>query len=172
MQRSSISGVLCALVTLVVVGGAQVPGWAQEMPDLSGTWVFVEDKSTAPPTIPRIFNTTGAPAGSNELVIVQTPAAVNMTVGGVEFIYALDGTERNISVEGRAGFPIGKASWEGQLLMVTLTQEVFSAARADYVKVPVNETYSVSNGALTIRRTRTHLNETTTSEELVYMRAP
>jgi hypothetical protein len=154
---------------LVVFSGTQVPGWAQNTPDLSGQWVFVEERSTATPTVPRIYNTTGAPAGSNELSIVQTPAAVNITIGGVEFTYRLDGTEGNVSADGRAGFPIGGGAWAGQRLVVTLTQEVFSAARSDYVKVPIVETYSVADGALTVGRTRTHLDGSTTSEELVYM---
>ena len=161
-----MSGVTYVLAALVVSGAL-----AQGGPDLSGRWVFVEEKSTATPTVPRIFNTTGAPAGSDELVIEQTPAAVNVTIGGVVLTYRLDGTEGNVSLEGRAGFPVGKAAWEGERLVVTLVQEVFSAAKLDYVKVPLSETYTVSDAMLTVRRTRTHLNGTTTSEELVYMAA-
>lgn len=172
MRRPSVSYVLYGLIAaLTLVVSTQVPGLAQHPPDLSGKWVFVPGKSTGTPTIPRIYNTTGAPAASDELVITQTQAAVNITVGGVDLIYRLDGTEGNVSADGRAGFPVGNATWEDQELMVSLTQEVFATAKMDYVKVPVHESYSVSGGMLIVKRTRTHLDGTTTSEELVYTKA-
>ena len=172
MRRPSVGYVLYGLIaTLALVVSAQVPSLAQHPSDLSGTWVFVPDKSMGTPMIPRIYNTTGAPAASGGLVITQTQAAVNITIGGVDLIYRLDGTEGNISAAGRAGFPVGSAMWEGQELIVSLTQEVFATAKMDYVKVPVHETYSVSGGMLIVKRTRTHLDGTTTSEELVYTRA-
>jgi hypothetical protein len=140
--------------------------------DLSGKWVFAADKSQGVPTVPRIFNTTGAPAGSNELLIAQTPAAVTVRIGGVELLYKTDGSSGNISADGRAGFPIGKAAWEGGKLVVTLTQEVFSAAKGDYVKAPIREVYSLADGVLTLERTRTHLDGKTDTQRLVYTKAP
>jgi hypothetical protein len=103
--------------------------------------------------------------------ITQTPSAVTVKVGGVTLIYRLDGTEGNISAEGKAGFPIGKAMWSGNKLVVTLKQEVFNAAKANYVKVPVAETYTVSDGMLTLERIVTKLDGSTLTQKLVYARA-
>ena len=166
MKRLSVGYALAAALAFVVA--AQVPSSAQKPADLSGKWVFVPAKSEGVPTVPRIFNTTGAPAGSNELVITQTAAAVKVKIGGVDLIYRLDGTEGSISADGRAGFPIGKAAWEGGKMVATLTQEVFSAAKGDYLKVPLKEVYSVASGVLTVERTRTHLTGKTDSQKLVY----
>lgn len=169
MQKPSIG---CLLgVTLALLAGASVPGSAQQSADVSGKWVFAKAKSEGVPSVPRIFNSTGAPAGSDELMITQTPAAVTIKIGGVVLIYRVDGTEGNISAEGRAGFPAGKATWEGGKLVANLVQEVFSAAKGDYVKVPLKEIYSVSDGTLTLERTRTHIDGKTTSERLVYTKA-
>jgi hypothetical protein len=158
-----------AVVVLVTAGVGSAA--AQKAPNLAGKWTFDKAKSQGAPTVPRIFNTTGAPAGSNELVITQSAAAVNVKIGGVDLIYRLDGTEGNISANGRAGFPIGKASWDGGKLVATLTQEVFSAAKGNYVKVPVKEVYSVSGGVLTVERTVTHLDGKTENQKLVYTKA-
>jgi hypothetical protein len=168
MQKPSIG---CVLGVTLLLAGASVPGSAQQSADVSGKWVFVKAKSEGVPSVPRIFNSTGAPAGSEELTITQTPAAVTIKIGGVVLLYRVDGTEGNISAEGRAGFPAGKATWEGGKLVANLVQEVFSAAKGDYVKVPLKEVYSLSDGALILERTRTHIDGKTTSEKLVYMKA-
>ena len=159
-------GILLAFLVLVAVGRLSA-----QTPDLSGKWVFAADKSQGTPTVPRIFNTTGAPAGSNELQITQTAAGVQVKIGGVELVYRTDGTEGNISADGRAGFPKGKAVWEGGKLVATLTQEVFSAAKSDYIKVPVKETYSVTDGVLTLERVRTHVDGKTDTQKLVYTKS-
>lgn len=169
MRKPSVGGVLG--VTLALLVGAGVAGSAQQSADVSGKWVLAKAKSDGVPSVPRIFNSTGAPAGSDELTITQTPAAVTIKIGGVVLIYRVDGTEGNISAEGRAGFPAGKATWEGGKLIANLVQEVFSAAKGDYVKVPLKEIYSVSDGTLILERTRTHISGKTTSERLVYAKA-
>ena len=169
MHRPAVGYVLGATVAMLVVAG--VPGAAQKSSDLSGKWAFAKAKSQGVPSVPRIFNSTGAPAGSEELLITQTPAAVSIQIGGVALVYRVDGTEGNISADGRAGFPVGKATWEDGKLVATLVQEVFSAAKGDYVKVPLKEVYSLSDGALMLERTRTHIDGKTTSEKLVYTKA-
>lgn len=167
LRTTKLSWGMLLAVLLLLVGGRM----HAQSPDLSGKWVFAADKSQGTPTVPRIFNTTGAPAGSNELEITQTPAAVKVKIGGVELIYRTDGTKGNISIDNRAGFPVGGAAWEGGKLVATLTQEVFSAAKSDYVKVPVKETYSLDNGVLTIERNRTHVDGKTDTQKLVYTKA-
>lgn len=166
MTTKRALGMVLALVVLAMVGRLQA-----QTPDLSGKYVFAADKSQGTPTVPRIFNTTGAPAGSNELEVTQTPAAVRVKIGGVELVYRTDGTTGNISADGRAGFPFGNATWEGGKLVASLTQEVFSAAKGDYIKVPVKETYSISDGVLTLERLRTHVDGKTDTQKLVYTKS-
>jgi len=166
MTMKRALGMVLALVVLAMVGRLQA-----QTPDLSGKYVFAADKSQGTPTVPRIFNTTGAPAGSNELEVTQTPAAVRVKIGGVELVYRTDGTTGNISADGRAGFPFGNATWEGGKLVASLTQEVFSAAKGDYIKVPVKETYSISDGTLTLERQRTHVDGKTDTQKLVYTKS-
>jgi hypothetical protein len=168
-RKSSLLALVAAALVLALVGASTVA--AQKPSDLAGKWVFDKSQSTSAPTVPRIFNTTGAPAGSNELVIAQNPKAVTIKIGGVDLIYRLDGTEGNISANGRAGFPVGKAAWDAGKLVATLTQEVFSAAKGNYVKVPLKEVYSVSGRVLTIERTVTHLDGKTENQKLVYTKS-
>lgn len=170
MHRGRLTNLVLATLVAVVSSGSF--GLAQKVPNLTGKWVFDMKMSDAKPTVPRIFNTTGAPAPSEELEITQTLAGVTMKMGGVALLYRLDGTEGNISVEGRAGFPIGKAVWQDGKLVATLVQEVFSPAKGNYMKVPLKEVYSVSGGNLILERTRTHIDGKTASEKLVYKKSP
>ena len=170
MKRSIDRTIFIAVLAWSCVAASQALS-AQKPSDLTGKWVFVPDKSQGTPTVPRIFNSTGAPAGSNDLVVTQNPKAVNVKIGGVELVYRLDGTEANISAEGRAGFPVGKAAFEGGKLAVTLIQEVFAPAKGNYIKLPLQETYSVADGLLTLERTRTHVDGKTDVQKLVYKKA-
>lgn len=169
MHRGSLRYLVLATMVAVVSMGSL--GLAQKAPNLAGKWVFDMKMSEVKPTVPRIFNTTGAPAPSEEMEITQTAAGVTVKIGGVALLYRLDGTEGNISLEGRAGFPIGKATWQDGKLVATLTQEVFSPAKGDYMKVPLKEVYSVSGGNLILERTRTHIDGKTASEKLVYKKS-
>lgn len=170
MRKSIELTILGAVLALIsVVAGTTLI--AQKPADLTGKWVFVPDQSQGTPTVPRIFNTTGAPAGSNDLVITQDPKAVKVKIGGVDLVYRLDGTDANISADGRAGFPVGKAAFSGGKLAVTMTQEVFVPAKGDYIKVPLQEAYSVTGGLLTLERTRTHVDGKTDVQKLVYKKA-
>jgi len=167
MTKKRTSGILLSVLVLFVAARLL----AQAPPDLSGTWIFVAEKSQGVPTVPRIYNTTGAPAASKDLQITQTPAAVRVKIGGVELVYRLEGPEGNISADGRAGFPVGKAAWEGAALVATLTQEVFSPADSNYIKVPIRETYTLSDGLLIVERVRTHLGGKTDTQKLVYTKS-
>jgi hypothetical protein len=91
-----------------------------------------------------------------------------VNIGDARLLYKLDGTEANISAEGRAGFPVGKAAWEKGRLVITLTQEVFNAAKGDYMKVPGKETYILSGNTLTVEKSQTMVNGSVQTKKLVY----
>ena len=54
---------------------------------------------------------------------------------------------------------------------MTLIQEVFAPAKGNYIKLPLQETYSVADGLLTLERTRTHVDGKTDVQKLVYKKA-
>lgn len=167
MKKGSIHSLLAALVLVVAV---QASGRAQ-VTDFSGTWVFEPSKSIGEPTVPRIFNTSGAKPTSPNLAIKQTPTEFSVGMGDAQLLYKLDGTEANISATGRAGFPVGKAMWDGGKLVIALTQEVFDATKGDYVKVAGKEVYRLDKGVLTVEKTQTLLDGTTQTRKLVYTKA-
>ena len=160
----------CLLAVLLLVVVVQASGWAQTT-DFSGTWVFEPSKSNGEPTVPRIFNTGGAKPTSPNLVIKQTPTELSVVMGDAQLLYKLDGTEANISATGRAGFPTGKTLWDGGKLVINLTQEVFNAAKGDYVKVTGKEVYRLDKGVLTIEKSENQLDGTTQSRKLVFTKA-
>lgn len=164
MIKSRLYVVAVALLLAVSVAA---PGWAQT-PNLSGTWKFEAAKSTGDPVVPRIFNPTGVKPTDPNLTIKQTPTELNVTIGDARLLYKLDGTEQNISAEGRAGFPVGKAGWEKGKLVINLMQEVFNAAKGDYFKVPGKEVYTLDRGVLTIEKSQTMVNGTIQTKKLVY----
>src|SRR5581483_11888469 len=47
------------------------------------------------------------------LVIKPTPAEITLVEGGISLKWKLDGSEESISALGRAGYPKGKAAWDG-----------------------------------------------------------
>jgi hypothetical protein len=162
-SRLSVMGVALALAASVAA-----PAWAQQTPNFSGTWKFEAAKSQGDPVVPRIFNPTGVKPTDPNLMIKQSPTELAVSIGDARLLYKLDGTEANISAEGRAGFPMGKAAWEKGRLVINLTQEVFNAAKGDYVKVPGREVYSLNGNTLTIEKSQTMLNGTTQTRKLVY----
>ena len=154
---------------LLLAMGVAAPAWAQTT-DLSGTWKFDASKSMGDPVVPRIFNPTGVKPTDPTLMIKQSPTELLVTIGDANLKYMLDGTEENISAEGRAGFPKGKTAWEKGQLVITLSQEVFNAAKGDYEMVPGREVYSVQGNTLMIEKSQTLLNGKVETKKLVYMK--
>ena len=159
--------VMAAALLLAV--SVAVPAWAQT-PDLSGTWKFDASKSMGDPVVPRIFNPTGVKPTDPTLMIKQSPTELRVSIGDANLKYMLDGTEENISAEGRAGFPKGKAAWKSGKLVISLSQEVFNAAKGDYQMVPGEEVYTLQGNTLMIEKSQTLLNGKVETKKLVYMK--
>lgn len=167
MTRSRFCFVAAVWVLAVSVSA---PAWAQT-PNFSGTWKFDAAKSTGEPVVPRIFNPTGVKPTSMDLILQQTPTELHLTMGEARLLYKLDGTEANVSADGRAGFPMGKASWDGRRLVINLTQEVFDAKKFNYVKVPGKEVYSLNGNVLTVEKSQTMLDGSVQTKKLVYTKS-
>ena len=197
MKRSIQSkGVLLAAV---VASGLSMPliGQAQ-ITNFSGTWTFDATKSTGKPETvslaggeaPDVVGSRrggndqraalglgGQPAGGREskppdpfrLVIKQSPKQIEMLDGGVALVFKLDGTEESVSALGRAGYPRGKAAWEGNKLALTTRQDVY-VGRAQFDARIIKYVYALERGTLTIERTDTFQGQTKTAK-LVYNKA-
>src|SRR5262249_30354395 len=86
--------------------------------------------------------------------------------GGVPLLFKLDGSENGISGIGRAGYPKGKAAWDGAKLVLTTRQDVY-IGHAQFETRTIKYTYSMSGATLTIDKTDTFQGKTKATK-LVY----
>ncbi len=185
------------VMAAVVACGFTLPLVSQaQTTDFSGTWMFDPSKSVGKPETvslaggeaPEVApdgriggagaaNAGGQPAGGREAkpidafrqVIKQSPSEINIVDGGVALVFKLDGTEQNISALGRAGYPKGKAAWEGNKLVLTTRQDVY-VGRAQFDTRTIKYTYSLDAATLTIEKTDNFQGQTKTTK-LVYNKA-
>jgi hypothetical protein len=196
MKRSIYSKYV--LLAAVVAFGWTMPAVSlAQTTDFSGTWNFDPSKSQGKPETvslaggeaPEVAsdgrigggggnaNLGGQPAGGREAkpidafrqVIKQSPTEINIVDGGVALVFKLDGTEQNISALNRAGYPKGKAAWEGNKLVLTTRQDVY-VGRAQFDTRTIKYIYSLVGGTLTIEKTDTFQGQTKTTK-LVYNKA-
>lgn len=177
--------------TVVCLLALPSPGWAQTV-DFAGTWTFDPAKSKGKPepvslaggespevtADGRIGGPAAAvgaqPAGGRaarpvdafRLVIKQTPTEINMLEGGVALVFKLDGSEQSISALNRAGYPKGKAAWEGNKLVLTTKQDVY-IGKAQFAPRTTKDVYSLEGGMLNIEKSESFQSDTKTSK-LVY----
>jgi len=185
------------VMAAVVACGLTLPLVSQaQTTDFSGTWMFDPSKSVGKPETvslaggeaPEVApdgriggggggNAGGQAAGGREAkpidafrqVIKQSPTEINIVDGGVALVFKLDGTEQNISALGRAGYPKGKAAWEGNKLVLTTRQDVY-VGRAQFDTRTIKYIYSLDGGTLTIEKTDNFQGQTKTTK-LVYNKA-
>jgi hypothetical protein len=183
--RVSLCAVVCA--SLSVIGSAQTT-------DFSGTWEFntkasqglPEPVSLAGGEAPAVeangrvsdggFAALAAAAGFQlgtgkavdafRLVIKQSADEFNVLDGGVPLLFKLDGSENGISAIGRAGYPKGKAAWDGGKLVLTTKQDVY-VGHAQFETRAIKYVYSMSGDTLTIDKTDTFQGKTKATK-LVY----
>lgn len=103
------------------------------------------------------------------LVIKQTPAEINLLDGGVSLAFKLDGSEQSISALNRAGYPKGKAAWDGSKLVLSTRQDVY-VGHAQFDTRATKDVYSLDGGMLTIEKTDSFQGKTQ-STKLVYSKA-
>jgi len=183
------------VAAVLVVCGLAMPGVARaQTPDLSGTWMFDQAKSQGRPEPVSLAGGEspevtaegrigggggggGQAAGGRDskavdpfrLVIKQTPMEINMVDGGVPLVFKLDGSEQSISALGRAGYPKGKAAWQGNKLVLTTKQEVY-VGKAMFDTRTIVYTYTMEGSTLTIDKTDSFQGKTATTK-LVYNKA-
>lgn len=174
------SGLMILAVAAVALLG-MAPAAVAQVTDFSGTWSFDAAKSTGKPEpvslaggeAPEVTSdgrvgAGGIPGGGNfalqpaggrnakevdafRLVIKQTPSDVNILDGGVALAFKLDGTEQNISALNRAGYPKGKAAWDGDKLVLSTRQDVY-VGHAQFDSRTTKDVYSIQGGMLTIEK--------------------
>jgi hypothetical protein len=121
---------------------------AQGRTDFSGTWNVDTAKSDPAP------QGRGGGGATTKLVITQTAADMTVVVttgrGEAKTTYKLDGTEMKETMA--MGESRAKVSWAGPSLVVNRVQNVTTPQGA--VEITSQETYSMSNGLLTLVTTR------------------
>ena len=137
---------------------------AQAIPDLSGTWIVDAAKSDpAPPA-------TGRGRGNvNQMVIVKTDETLTVTLGGANYIYNLDGSERTGPPGGETK---SKIATDGGKVVVTWKREYFAGPDKGYQTSTGRDTYTVSGGVLTVERMTALPGEAPQTRKTVYNKAP
>lgn len=184
-MKRALAAVVAGVLTLPLIARAQ-----SGPTDFSGSWTFDQAKSTGKPApvslaggespelkddgrvigcafaIALGLPQTGSNADFFKLVIKQSPGEINVTEGGVALKWKLDGTEDSVSALGRAGYPKGRAAWEGSKLVLTTKQDVY-VGHAMFEARTTRDVYSVQGGTLTIDKGETFKGKTET-KKLIY----
>jgi hypothetical protein len=153
MQKS----IVAALAMFLALGTLAS---AQSAPDLSGTWTLDAAKSDPEPTAGRAGR-AGAGRGptTNQLVMAQTPTDVTVRQGNLNIDYKLDGTETFYFQQGEVR---ATAKWDGPALVVSWKKEFYAGPREGYVTTTGKDSYSVSGAVLTVEKSTTTPQGTTT----------
>jgi hypothetical protein len=143
---------------LLLIATLGITGAAQSRPDLSGTWVPVDNIGTQPPLPPPTPDgppPPPPPPRTISLTIAQSPAQITVDrrvdVSGQEtvhtFLYRLDGTD-TVNQMGVLTFRT-RASWDADSLVLSSTASAEGNAIGD-----VKETYRMVDGNLLVETTR------------------
>jgi len=150
-------------VAVVVLSVAVAGMSAQAIPDLSGRWVADAAKSDPAPA--------GAGRGRgnpNEMVIARADDTITVTLGGANYIYNLDGSERTGPPGGETK---SKMAWDDGTLVVTWKREFFAGPDKGYVTSTGRDTYTRSANVLTVERTTALPGEPAQTRKTVYNKA-
>ena len=159
----------------MLIAGLVAIGAAQTRPDLSGTWIPVENSSTQPPLPPATPDgppPPPPPPRTLSLDIAQSPSQLTIDrrvdAGGREtvhsFVYRLDGTQTVnrmdiLTFRTRAG-------WDGDSVVLSSTVSAEGNAVGD-----VKEVYRLMDGNLVVETTR-RIPAGTFSSRTVHTRKP
>ena len=142
----------------LLIASLGIMGAAQSRPDLSGTWVPVDNVAAQPPLPPPTPNgppPPPPPPRTISMTIAQSPSQITVDRraddSGQErvhtFVYSLDGTE-TVNHMGVLTFRT-RASWDGDSLVLSSTASAEGNAIGD-----VKEIYRLVDGNLVVETTR------------------
>ena len=137
---------------------------AQAPPDLSGTWLV--DAAKSDPAPPSAGRGRGNP---NVMVITKGDGTLTVSIGGANYIYNLDGSERTGPPGGETK---SKIAWDGGRLVVTWKREYFAGPEKGYLTSSGRDTYTLAGTVLTVERMTNAPPQPQQTRKTVYSKAP
>jgi hypothetical protein len=153
--------VAVAIATLSAAGVA-----AQSTRNLSGTWTLDAAKSDPLPAPQAGGRGRG---NQSQMVITQSSTEITIAVGGANYIYNLDGSERTGPPGGETR---SKITWDGGTLVVTWKREFFAGPEKGYLTSTGKDTYVLDGSVLTVERTTVQPSQPPQTRKAVYVRTP
>ena len=163
-MRNATMGRCFVATAIAAVTAAGVTG--QSTPNLTGTWTIDAAKSDPPPPSPAGGRGRG---NQNQMVITQTATELTVAVGGANYIYNLDGSERSGPPGGETK---SRIAWEGATLIVTWRREYFAGPDRGYVTSTGKDTYVLAGNVLTVERTTALPSQPAQTRKTIYVKAP
>ncbi|HVZ21305.1 MAG TPA: hypothetical protein VG871_09605 [Vicinamibacterales bacterium] len=151
------------VVVAIGAAGASVAS-AQTPPDLSGTWIVDQAKSDPAPQ--AVGRGRGNP---NVMAIMKDANTLTVSVGGADYIYNLDGSERTGPPGGETK---SKIAWDGGTLVVTWKREYFAGPDKGYLTSTGRDTYRLAGNVLTVERMTNAPPQPPQTRKTVYTKAP
>lgn len=120
--------------------------------------------------VPEAGGVTAAPVDINQLVVKQSAIDLDLQTAGFALRYKLDGTEDTISALQLPNWPKGKATWDGNKLVLTTTRQVY-IGRNEFAPRNTKEVFSLDGNVLTIETTENPPQGSPVTKKLVFNRA-
>ena len=152
------------IVAAIGAAAATAAVSAQTLPDLSGTWLV--DKAKSDPAPAPIGRGRGNP---NVMVIAKGDGTLTVSVGGANYIYNLDGSERTGPPGGETK---SKIAWNSGSLVVTWRREYFAGPDKGYLTSTGRDTYTLAGNVLTVERMMSAPPQPQETRKTVYIKAP
>jgi hypothetical protein len=154
-----------AVVTAGLALGFTLALSAQALPDLSGTWVADAAKSDPAPAAAG----RGRGGNPNQMVITKSDTELTVLLGGANYIYNLDGSERSGPPGGETK---SKMTVQGGAMVVTWKREYFAGPDKGYLTSTGRDAYALDGGVLTVERMTAVPGQPAQTRKTVYNKAP
>ena len=150
------------LAAFLLAGTAGIS--AQAGPNLSGTWnADIAKSDPAPPA-------TGRGRGNANVMVITTSATeITVALGGANYIYNVDGSERTGPPGGETK---SRMAWDNGRLVVTWKREFFAGPDKGYETSTGRDTYALAGNVLTVERMTTLPGQAPQTRKTIYNKAP
>ena len=119
--------------------------------------------------VPEAGGVTAAAVDMNKLVVKQTATDFDLETAGFALRYKMDGSEDTVSALRLPNWPKGKATWDGNKLVLSTRRQVYMG-RNEFADRLTMEKFSVDGDVLTIETSETPPQGTAVTKKLVFNR--
>ena len=156
--------VVASAVASCLLAGITAGLSAQAVPDLSGTWnADIAKSDPAPPGVGR------GRGNANVMVITTSATEITVSLGGADYIYEVDGSERTGPPGGETK---SRMAWDNGRLVITWKREFFAGPDKGYETSMGKDTYTLAGTVLTVERMTTLPGQAPQTRRTVYNKAP